>query len=50
MDKCGGEAGASAEEALRDFTRPWNLQEVERQSFSQAHVVLSAMHRGDRSM
>lgn len=40
-------AGFSAEEALRSFTRHWGFQEVDRQSFSEAHVLLSALHRGE---
>jgi len=41
-------AGFSAEEALRNFTRPWGFrQEVDRENFSAAHILLSALHRGE---
>ncbi|CAJ1331682.1 unnamed protein product [Effrenium voratum] len=40
-------AGNSAEEALRNFTRRWGFkQEVDRASFSDAHILLSALFRG----
>eukprot|EP00435_Cladocopium_sp_Y103_P041200 s1446_g11.t1 len=41
-------AGVSAEEALRSFTRHWGFrQEVDRETFSAAHVLLSVLHRGE---
>mmetsp|Transcript_8632 Transcript_8632/g.20508 ORF Transcript_8632/g.20508 Transcript_8632/m.20508 type:complete len:642 (+) Transcript_8632:42-1967(+) len=39
---------ASADEALRDFMRRWSSKkDIDRESFSAAHIVVAALYRGD---